>query len=54
MSDRAPAFPAPLARAANTCARKTVESNIWIRSADEVMEASISKKASNTPTLLKP
>ncbi len=43
----------PLAPAADTCARTTVESNIWIRWADELMEASVSKKASNTPALLR-
>ena len=43
----------PLAPAADTCARTIVESNIWIRCADELMEASVSKKASNTPALLK-
>ena len=46
-------FLPPLAPAADTCARTTVESNIWIRCADELMEASVSKKASNTPALLK-
>jgi hypothetical protein len=30
-----------------------VESNIWMRCADELMPASVSKKASNTPALLK-
>ncbi|WP_457798160.1 hypothetical protein [Methylocystis sp. S23] len=43
----------PFAPAADTCARTMVESNIWIRCADELMEASVSKKASNTLTLLK-
>ncbi len=43
----------PLAPAADTCARTIVKSNIWIRCADELMEASVSKKASNTPALLK-
>jgi hypothetical protein len=47
------AFLPPLAPAADTCARTTVESNIWIRCADELMDASVSKKASNTPALLK-
>jgi hypothetical protein len=46
-------FLPPLAPAADTCARTMVESNIWIRCADELMEASVSKKASNTLTLLK-
>ena len=46
-------FLPPLAPAADTCARTIVESNIWIRCADELMEASVSKKASNTPALLK-
>jgi len=46
-------FLPPLAPAADTCARTMVESNIWIRCADELMEASASKKASNTPALLK-
>ena len=43
----------PLAPAADTCARTIVELNIWIRCANELMEASVSKKASNTPALLK-
>jgi hypothetical protein len=42
----------PLAPAADTCACTIVESNIWIRCADELMDASVSKKASNTPALL--
>ena len=46
-------FLPPLAPAADTCARTTVESNIWIRCADELIEASVSKKASKTPALLK-
>jgi hypothetical protein len=46
------AFLPPLAPAADTCARTTVESNIWIRCADELMDASVSKNASNTPALL--
>ena len=46
-------FLPPLAPAADTCARTIVESNIWIRCADELMDASVSKKASNTPALLK-
>jgi hypothetical protein len=45
-------FLPPLAPAADTCARTMVESNIWIRCADELIEASASKKASNTPALL--
>ena len=46
-------FLPPLAPAADTCARTTVESNIWMRCADELIDASASKKASNTPALLK-
>ena len=46
------AFLPPFAPAADTCARTIVESNIWIRCADELMEASASKKASKTPALL--
>ena len=30
-----------------------VESNIWMRCADELIAASVSKKASKTPALLK-
>jgi hypothetical protein len=40
------------APAADTCARTMVESNIWIRCAEELMAASASKKASKTPALL--
>ena len=42
----------PFAPAADTCARTIVESNIWIRCADGLIEASVSKKASKTPALL--
>ena len=48
---RLPFLP-PFAPAADTCARTIVESNIWMRCADELMEASASKKASKTPALL--
>jgi hypothetical protein len=47
-------FLPPLAPTADKCARTMVESNIWIRCADELMEASVSKKASNTPALYQP
>ena len=43
----------PFAPAAETWARTIVESNIWIKCADELMEARVSKKASNTPALLR-
>ena len=46
------AFLPPFAPAADTGARTIVESNIWIRCADELIEASASKKASKTPALL--
>ena len=46
------AFLPPFAPAAETCARTMVESNIWIRWADALIDASVSKKASNTPALL--
>lgn len=42
----------PFAPAADTRARTTVESNIWIRCADGLIAANVSKKASNTPALL--
>ena len=42
----------PVAPAADTCARTMVESKIWIRCADELIEARVSKKASKTPALL--
>ena len=45
-------FLPPFAPAVETCALTIVESNIWIRCADGLSEASISKKASNTPALL--
>jgi hypothetical protein len=45
-SERLPFLP-PFAPAADTCARTIVESNIWIRCADELIAASASKKASN-------
>jgi hypothetical protein len=50
--ERLPFLP-PFAPAADTCARTTVESNIWMRCAVELIEASVSKKASKTPALLK-
>ena len=43
----------PLAPAAETCARTTVESNICTRWADSLVAVSASKKASNTPPWLK-
>src|SRR5215210_6717282 len=43
----------PMAPAAETCARTTVESNIWIRCAVWLIAARASKKASNTPAWLK-
>ena len=43
----------PLAPAAETCARTTVESNICTRCAVWLIPASASKKASNTPVWLK-
>lgn len=43
----------PFAPAAETCARTIVESNIWIKCADGLIEASASKNASNTPALLR-
>jgi len=46
------AFLPPFAPAADTWARTMVESNIWMRWADELMAASASKKASKTPALL--
>lgn len=45
-------FLPPFAPAAETWARTIVESNIWIRCADGLIAASVSKKASNTPALL--
>lgn len=42
----------PFAPAAETWARTMVESNIWIRWADALISANVSKKASNTPALL--
>ncbi len=42
----------PFAPAAETWARTMVLSNIWIRCADVLIEASVSKKASKTPALL--
>ena len=41
-----------LAPAAETWARTTVESNIWIRCAVELKPAKVSKKSSKTPALL--
>jgi hypothetical protein len=49
--ERLPFLP-PFAPAADTCARMIVESNIWMRCADELIEASVSKKASKTRALL--
>ena len=46
-------FLTPFAPAADTCARTMVELNIWMRCADELIAASVSKKASKTPALLK-
>jgi hypothetical protein len=46
------AFLPPFAPAAETCTRTMVESNIWIRWAEALIEASVSKKASNIPALL--
>jgi hypothetical protein len=46
------AFLPPFAPAADTWARTMVESNIWMRCAEELMAASASKKASKTPALL--
>ena len=43
----------PFAPAADTRARTTVELNIWMRCAVELMDASVSKKAFKTPALLK-
>jgi hypothetical protein len=43
----------PLAPAAETCARTTVESNIWTKWAVRLMAARASKKASNTPAWLR-
>ena len=43
----------PFAPAAETCARTTVESNIWTRCAVWLAPASASKKASNTPARLR-
>lgn len=40
----------PFAPAADTWARTTVESNIWIRWAVRLRDASVSKNSSNTPT----
>jgi hypothetical protein len=45
-------FLPPFAPATDTWARTMVESNIWIRCAEELIEASASKKASKTPALL--
>src|ERR1700723_1500005 len=50
-TERLPFLP-PFAPAADTCARTIVESNIWMRCADELIAASASKKASKTPALL--
>jgi hypothetical protein len=50
-TERLPFLP-PFAPAADTCARTIVESNIWMRCADELIAASASKKASKTPVLL--
>ena len=50
-TERLPFLP-PFAPAADTCARTIVESNIWIKCADELIAASASKKASKTPALL--
>ena len=41
-------FLPPFAPAAETCARTTVESNIWMRWADLLNDASVSKNISNT------
>lgn len=41
-----------VAPAAETWARTMVESNIWIKWADVLISANVSKKASNTPALL--
>jgi hypothetical protein len=49
--ERLPLSP-PFAPAADICARAIVESNVWIRCADELIEASASKEASKTPALL--
>ena len=43
----------PLAPAAETCARTTVESNIWTKWAVWLIAARASKKASHTPAWLK-
>jgi hypothetical protein len=43
----------PLAPAAETWARTTVESNIWTRCAVRLRPASASKNASNTPARLR-
>ena len=43
----------PFAPAAETWARTTVESNIWMRCAVGLIAAKVSKKASKTPALLK-
>ena len=45
-------FLPPFAPAAETWARTIVESNIWIKWADALISANVSKKASNTPALL--
>src|SRR6202045_3412039 len=50
-TERLPFLP-PFAPTADTCARTIVESNIWMRCADELIAASASKKASKTPALL--
>jgi len=42
----------PFAPAAETCARTTVESNIWTKWAVWLVAVSASKKASNTPAWL--
>ena len=42
----------PFAPAAETWARTTVESNIWMRWAVGLIPAKVSKKASKTPALL--
>jgi len=45
-------FLPPFAPAAETCARTTVESNIWTRGAVSLGLARVSKKSSNTPDWL--
>jgi hypothetical protein len=46
-------FLPPFALAADTCARTMVESNIWMRCAVALIDASVSKNASKTPALLR-